>query len=299
MNMVNNAVRSSNRRQRALIALLIAAAAGVQCHQVAVRTDPQPRPISVEQAQPTAALASHSSSASTIEGLVRSDPLAFLVRCRERYSQTIEDYTCTFTKQECLRGKITPEQEIRVKCREQPFSANMEWLCNAVDAAHVVYIEDRWHDSQGEEMAWCQPAGAIAKLFINKILQPIHGKRAGDASRRTIDQFGFGHTLDLIIYYSQQAAADGLLDLRYTGAGSIDGRPTYVFQRVLPYTGQEEPYPDRLLVFHIDREWLLPTACFSYADDEGQQLLGKYLLTGATFNVGLTDADFGPEVLDR
>jgi hypothetical protein len=277
--------------------VLITAALGVQCHHAANRTAPRRVPIAVEPAQ-AAALASHSSMADPAEQLVRSDPLRFLRRCRENYASTIDDYTCTFTKQERIRGKITPEQETRVKFRSQPYSVNMEWLRNAGDAAHVVYVEDRWHNKKGEEMAWCKPAGAIAKIFISKIQQPINGKRAGKASRRTIDQFGYANTLDLIIHYSEKAAAEGLLDLRYAGTGSIDGRPTYVFERLLPYTGEEQPYPDRLLVTHIDQEWLLPTACFSYADDEGQELLGKYLLTDASFNVGLTDADFGPEALD-
>jgi len=233
-----------------------------------------------------------------MEQLARTKPLDFLLRCRDRYARTVRDYSCTFIKQERIGNRITPEQVTRVKFREEPYSVNMVWTHNAADAAQVTYIEGRWRDGNGQDMAWCKPAGAIAKLFIKKILQPIHGKRAAKASRRTIDQFGFANTLNLIIYYSQKAAAEGTLDLRYVGLGAINGRPTYVFERRLPYTGEEEPYPDRLLVFHIDREWLLPTACFSYADDEGKVLLGKYLLTDPAFNNGFTDADFSPETLD-
>jgi hypothetical protein len=231
------------------------------------------------------------------EELARSDPLAFLYRCREHYLASYRDYACTFTKQERIGSKVSAEQETFVRFREQPFSVNMRFVRNPGDAAHVTYIAGRWPDKEGREQAWCEPAGAIARLFVKKILQPIHGRRAGKASRRAIDQFGFHSTLGLIIKYSERAAARGQLDLRYAGLGSVDRRPTYVFERRLPYTGQEEPFPDRLLVFHIDREWLVPTACYSFADDAGDDLLGKYLLTGVTFNRGFTDAQFAQESL--
>ncbi len=279
-----------------MVGLLICAALVVQCRQLSRPTAAIPAPVAIERAAPTT-LASHSPVVNTFDSLARTSPLDFLVHCRENYDLSVRDYRCTFTKQERMGTRITPEQVTEVKFRQEPYSANMKWIHNAADAAHVVYIAGRWKDDDGTDMAWCKPAGAIASLFIKKILQPIHGKRAEKASRRTIDQFGFANTLDLIIHYCHKAAAEGALDLRYVGTGSINGRPTYVFERLLPYTGQEVPYPDRLLVFHIDREWLLPTACFSYADDQEQQLLGKYLLTNAEFNVGFTDADFSPDVL--
>jgi hypothetical protein len=289
-------VRLSNGKRHVLVAMLICTGLVVQCHQLARPNVTTHVPVSIEPAVP-AALASHSPATGSIEQMARTDPLAFLLHCRDNYRKSVQDYRCTFTKQERIGNRITPEQVTEVKFREQPYSVNMKWTHNPGDAAQVAYIAGSEVSDKGEEMAWCEPAGAIARLFVTKIRQPIHGKRADKASRRTIDQFGFANTLDLIIQYSQKAAAEGVLDLRYIGRGSIDGRPTYVFERVLPYTGQEEPYPDRLLVFHIDQEWLLPTGCFSYADDGAQDLLGKYLLTAPTFNIGFTDADFSPDSL--
>ena len=69
-------------------------------------------------------------------------------------------------------------------------------------------------------------------------------------------------------------------------------RPTYVFERRLPYTGDHGLYPDRLLVVHLDQECLLPTCCIAYADEAGTKLLGRYVITDVKFNVGLTDSDF-------
>jgi len=230
------------------------------------------------------------------EQFAKEDPIAFLHHCREQYFQNIQDYSCTFIKQERIKGRISEEQVMSVKYREEPYSVNMLWTVNPSDAVQVTYIAGRWKDKNGNEQAWCVPAGAIVKIFIKKTLQPIHGKRAEKASRRTLDQFGFRNTLDLIIRYSEVAAERNELDLKYTGAGKVFGRPTLVFERLLPET---EKYPDRLLVFHIDREWLLPTACFSYADENSQRLLGKYILKDAQFNHDYQDIDFGPGTLGR
>ena len=231
--------------------------------------------------------------------LAKADPLGFLRRCNEHYLATYRDYSCTFIKQELLDKSLSSEQEMTVKFREQPYSVNMRWVRNAGAARQVTYIAGRWKDADGLDQAWCEPAGAIARLFISKIQQPIDGERARQASRRMLDQFGFAKTLQLIVRVSERAAVDKVLDLRYIGSGMIGERPTYVLERRLPYTSEKNPYPDRLLVIHIDKEWLLPTGCFSYADEAREHLLGKYVLTGVTFNNGYIDADFEPETLGR
>jgi hypothetical protein len=60
----------------------------------------------------------------------------------------------------------------------------------------------------------------------------------------------------------------------------------------LPYDGPEGTYPDARMVLHLDQEWLLPTAVYSYADHEGKDLLGSYVFTKVRLNPGLTDDAF-------
>ncbi len=76
------------------------------------------------------------------------------------------------------------------------------------------------------------------------------------------------------------------------GEGAIDGRPTYVLIRHLPYDGPNGTYPDALMVLHLDQEWLLPTAVYCYADREGKELLGSYVFTNVRLNTGLGDEAF-------
>ncbi len=230
------------------------------------------------------------------EAMAREDPLAFLHHCRLEYTERdIRDYTCTFTTQQLVPDGMTPVQEAHVRFRESPHSIDMKWTRNPTEANRALYVENKWVDEKGRELAWFKPAGAVARLFVPKIKQPINGTRANAASRRSLNQFGFKRTLDLLIKYSEKARNAGDLELEYIGRGKIDGRPTYVFERRLPYTGEEEPHPDALLRYHIDREWLVPTACYSFADDEGRRLLGSYVLTDVEFNTGLDHKDFDPD----
>jgi len=276
-----------------VVGLLAAGGLGLQCHQIArpeallpAKVPDTPiRPIDAEADDQTAQLA-------------RSDPLGFLQHCLDRYDAArVRDYTCTFITEQRINGSLTPVQEARVRFRERPFSVDMFFVRNPVDAQRALYVQDAWRDDMGRELAWFKPAGAIVKLFVPKIQQPISGQRAKANSRRTLDEFGFRRTLEVILKYSQRGYQNQELRLQFIGQGQIDGRSTYVFERHLPYTGQEEPYPDALLRYHIDREWLVPTGCYSFADHEGRNLLGSYVTTDIRFNVGLMDADFDPTKL--
>jgi len=274
--------------------VLISALLCVRCHQGEPQNNVSLHP---DQVKLVAAAAAFTGEANQMHSLVSSNPLGFLQLCRQRCIDRVRDYHCTFTKQEQVDGQLRPQQETDVRFRSDPFSVDMTFTRNARDAARALYVAGKWYDSKGDPMAWVRPAGAIIKTFIPKIRQPIHGARAQKESRRTIDQFGFEISFDLILKYSIQAQAEGKLDLNYVGEGAVGGRPTYVIERFLPYTGQEHPYPDRLLVIHIDQEHLLPTACLSYADDDGRDLLGSYVYTDIQLNPGYTDKDFDPEAI--
>ncbi len=222
----------------------------------------------------------------------RSDSVGVFRAALERYERSVHDYTCTFEKQELVGGSLTADQVTQVKFREKPFSVNMRWTKNEDKARRAVYVEGWWTGKRGEKLAVVEPAGLIARLLVDDVLRPIDGPEAKRAARRRIDQFGFANSLRLILKYCDLSANRGELDVRYLGEGTLGGRPTYVFERRLQYTGDHGLYPDRLLVVHLDQEYLLPTGCIAYADEAGTKLLGRYVITDVKFNVGLTDSDF-------
>lgn len=227
-----------------------------------------------------------------LDRLARTAPLKLLAEAQKWYGENVIDYTCTFRKQENIAGYLTPVQGIRAKFRELNQSVYMEWVENANKAKRVIYVEGKWKTREGQPGALCEPAGALAKLIVSSIVMPIHGEEAKTASRRTVDQFGFFDALGLIVKYSLMAKQEGALKLTFVGEGMVGKRPTYVFERILPYTGEGGKYPDRVLVFHLDKETLLPVSCASYADDAKKELLGQYEYTDVRLNVGLTEADF-------
>lgn len=229
----------------------------------------------------------------SLEALARQDPMALVRLGRERDEKEVREYRCVLLKQERLGNKLSKVQEIELRYRESPKTVYMLWTANANQVRRALYIEDsRLVDDNGRPVARIEPAGAVVRLFVRDIYMPVHGPDARKASRRTIDECGFLATLDLLEHYNATAEERGVLELRYGGTGEVDGRLTYVLLRDLPYEGPEGPYPDARMVLHLDQEWLLPVAVYSYADHEEEELLGSYVFMKVELNPGFDETDF-------
>lgn len=226
-----------------------------------------------------------------LESLAAADPLAFLKLCREEYRTEVADYRCRFTIQERVKHTLGSEQVMEITFREDPYSVDMRWVKNPGQAKRITYVQDRWVFN-GKQQARIELTGLIGVLFPGGVRRNIHAPDVLAASRRPIDQFGFANTLDLMIGYCEQARDDPAYDLRYHGRERFNDRWCYVIERRLPYTGPEGPFPDRVLVAYIDTERLVPMGCYSYADLDRATLIGRYVLSDVTFNVGITHEDF-------
>ncbi len=228
-----------------------------------------------------------------LAALAERDPMELVRRGIERYDREVRSYRCVFIKQELLPGGISEVQEIEVRYRESPRTVYMLWRKNADQARRALYADSpEYLDKSGQKLARVEPAGALARLFVSDVKVLVDGAEAKKSSRRGIDEFGFRAAYDLLVKYNTLAAERGVLDLKYGGMGEIDGRPTFKLIRHLPYEGPTGPYPDARLVLHIDQEWLLPVAIFSYADTAERELLGSYVYTKVELNPPLTEADF-------
>jgi hypothetical protein len=254
----------------------------------AVTVAPEPKPIVA--AAPSRLIGARRETA---EQLARRDPWALARLGRQRYEREVRDYTCVFLKQERIGGELGDVQEIEVRYREDPMTVYMIWTRNADQVKRALFEETAdFVNDEGEKVARVEPAGVLIRLIVSDILMPIHGQRARQSSRRSIDEFGFRATFELLDHFNQLGADYGVLDLHYDGEGEIDGRPTYRIVRYLPYDGPGGTWPDAKMVMHLDQEWLLPTAVYSYADREGKVLLGSYVHTRVRLNPGLNDNTF-------
>lgn len=222
--------------------------------------------------------------------MAEADPIGFFQFALDRYDRSVRDYTCTFAKQELVRGKMSAEQVMNAMFREKPFSVRLEWVKNRDKCSRVLYVADRWVKDRAQ-MAVVEP-GPIARLFVPYVMRAIDGRDAKKSSRRTINQFGLRNSLLLTLKYALLAREQGILDFTYQGTGRVDGRETLAFERRLPYTDEQGLWPDRVLVVHVDRELLLPTLCECYADDDKQVLLGRYKNSNIQLNVNLPDSVF-------
>ena len=225
--------------------------------------------------------------------LAERDPMGLARMGLKRYERLVRDYRCVFHKQERIGGKLRAEEQIEVRFREQPHSVYMIWQKNADKVKRALFIDSPKNtDKKGRKLATVEPAGAVIRIFVKETRIPIHGKDARKASRRTIDEFGFKAVFNLLDRFNRLGAENGVLEFTFGGEGEVDGRPTFILIRHLPYDGPTGTYPDAMMVLHIDQEWLLPTAVHSYSDHEGRELLGSYVFTDVELNPGLDDADF-------
>jgi len=227
-----------------------------------------------------------------LRALIKTDPTAFFHSAAERYERNATDYDCTFTKQERIDGHLMPEQVMQVRLRENPFSVDMLWTRNADQARRATYVEGRWTGKHGEKLALVEPAGAVARLLLDRVLCPVDDPEAKLASRHPIDDFGFANTMRLVLKGCRPISHHTEYSMRYVGEGTVDGRPTYVVERRPVASDGTGAYEDELLVVDVDQEYLLPTCCTMYADEAGTELVERYVTTNIRFNVGLTDQDF-------
>jgi hypothetical protein len=107
-----------------------------------------------------------------------------------------------------------------------------------------------------------------------------------------MNKAGFAGTFRALATVHDAALRRGNLEIRYLGTGTVDGRPTYVLERRLPYPDPDSVYPNGCLVLHLDHEWLLPVGIYTYADAERRELLGSYTMVEVQVNVGFEGADF-------
>jgi len=279
-----------------VIGIILLAALSIQCQQIVSRGNADAQAPEITEASKPVLDAPILATVDRpvldpYEDQARANPLGFLKRALQNYRENVHDYRCTFIKKERVKGRVRQAQTTRVLFREEPYSVLMIWDKSPRPAQRVLYIKDQKVDSKGGQTALVHPEPLLA-LVVPRIRRPIWDFLAQSKSRRPISDFGFGRNLELIIEYCDKAQAEGVLDLEYKGRSSVDGRSTYVFVRHLPFTGVDGPYPDRVLIFHLDQETLLPIAVDAYADDAETELIGRYRLTDIELNVGLSPADF-------
>ena len=174
----------------------------------------------------------------------------------------------------------------------------MEWVHNPRRCDRLLYVKNKWKSRSGGEEAWVDPHGVVVDVVLGSrggIRYDIHKAVTEGKTMRAVDMFGFVNMLGRIVSISERAAQQGDLELTYLGKSELRDRPTYLFERTLPYTGEQGDYPDRVLVLHLDRQLRVPIGIFSFGDDDREDLLSSYIITDITLNPGLSPEVFSKE----
>lgn len=225
----------------------------------------------------------------------KSDPLKFTMWARDQFEENVGDYKCTMIKQERVGGKLSEVQTIEMRYRKNPNAVFMIWKKNEDSCRRALYQPNHpdYTDKKGRRLVRVEPAGAIARMFVKDIMIDIDSDRAKKASRRSIADAGFGATFRLLEQYNTNAKNRGDLNFKYVGKDEIDGRVTLCFERLIPeHKVDGETYVDARMELHIDEERLIPVAVYSYADQAGRKLLGKYIFVDVDLKPKFTSRDF-------
>jgi hypothetical protein len=210
----------------------------------------------------------------------------------------VKDYTCTFSKQERMDGRLGARQLIDVRFREDPFSVAMTWRENPPRGDRVLYVEGRW---EGKMLV--RPTGVLARAIVPVAVRDPDGKEAMAETRRPVTMFGFKRSLQSLLDVYREAKKQGRLKESSGGFVEVKGRTAVVLVRELrPRKGETDsgsaPEHPPLTRIYIDTESLVPIMIEGYTAADAKKLSSRYLYEDVKFNVGLTDADFTPQSLD-
>ncbi|MDP8262075.1 MAG: DUF1571 domain-containing protein [Candidatus Ancaeobacter aquaticus] len=204
------------------------------------------------------------------------DPLKIILSMRDRY-ENIENYTAVMVKGEPALNKKKPPEQIYVKFKK-PFSVYLKWFDAPCKDREVLYIAD-----QNNDCIFVRPEGLFGFL-IRCLKLPSTFKRKD--SRHTLKDFGIGNLIEDIIDVTLDAKRNNVLDLRYKGIVTRNGREVFHLERFLP----KEDYMFPRVIFYIDTKTYLPLEVYAY-NKKGK--LSEYcLFLDLVLNPQLSEEEF-------
>ncbi len=264
-------------------------------HQQPLTLHPQPkRMLTIIPFILAASYACHYCQASppkTTTTISSLDPEMLLQKALEQCQRNIHDYSCTFTRQERIKGQLSKQQTIKVFYRDNPRTIHMTWVTNPGRVRRALYQQGKHFNKIGEELLLVEPAGFIARVIAPTVYTPVRGEKARSAARHTVDQFGFLSILTRIGIVNKTAKQNGDLNLTLVGQGQFASRPTYRIVRRLPTHGKNH-YTDPHLVIELDQQWLIPVSIHSYAGADATKLIAAYTFRDIKMSNALPNGAF-------
>ena len=232
-----------------------------------------------------------------IEQMAKDDHIALLDMCLDNARQQYRDYTCTFIKQERIRGRMLPKQIVDASFRREPFSVAMAWRQDDEDGGKLempkgdraLYIEGQFRN----KMVIRPTSEFLQALVGGSVKRDPQDPEVMKNTLRPITSFGFENSLQNLLDVYRQADDAGDLAFSFIGYAEVNGRETIALSRMLP---PERDYPAAETRIFIDLEYLVPVLVEGY-DWDGEKFC-YYLFQDVQFNLDLPAEAFTPEALD-
>ena len=207
---------------------------------------------------------------SKVENLIKlaeeKGHVALLNYCLDNYKkQNVESYTCTFIKQEEIRGKLRKKQTIKVKFRPKPHAIAMHVIKNAGDADRMVYAQGRAKNDDGVSQMIVHPKLGIARALVGSRKRVLpDADRVMKTTLKPCTEFGFAKTFKNLTDVYEIAAnnnecTEKILVKDGKKVVKLDeypGKKFIVLVRTIPNYRKE--YPAKVTYIYIDTETLLP-----------------------------------------
>lgn len=213
-----------------------------------------------------------------------------LARSSLKTLENIDGYTCVFTKQECVDGKLLPEERLALKIRHQPFSVYIRFLEPASAAGQeAIFVEGK---NDGNIIAH---AVGFKSVFGRVSLDP-HGYLATGGSRYSITDTGMAKLVEKLLDLGAQKDLfqDCQVTIRET---KFAGRPAKQVEIRNP--GPVGDFRLALARIVLDTQWNVPVHFAAYhwpeAPEDELVLMEKYSYLDIDLAPGLTDRDFDPD----
>jgi outer membrane lipoprotein-sorting protein len=211
-----------------------------------------------------------------------------LVFDMERAYEQVRDYTTTMYKQERVKGRLLPREEIQVKFRK-PLSLYLKWTGAVNPGREVIYVKG-WNDDKIRAHK-----GSFPDMTVN--LRP-DASLAMQGNRHQITEAHFGNVIGLIARDARLSESRPQDRVRYLDLGEqvVYGARSRCLEARTPSTGLLPIYYAARAKICFDLKTKMPTRIQVW--DADGALLEDYGFQGTRLNVGLTDADFDPANAD-
>lgn len=250
-------------------------------------TESQPSPTFREVGDSDRALLSETE----MEGLAKSDPIAFLKECIRRYDREVTSYTATLSKQERIDGRLERREIIDVSFRDNPFSVLMRWKEGARRADALLYVK-----GENRDQLLIRPAGVLAIAGI--VPRDPKGSDAKKGGRYPVPEFGIKIGSQRTLAAWEKAQKAGALHVEFLGVKKIKeagDRLCWVLERTR-YAQVEDDGITNLKTY-IDKENWLQVGTLLKGEDN--KLIGEYFFRDIKLNPEFKRDTFTRQSLQR